>query len=371
MIIAICGGILILLLGGMVSMPWWIDRGGTYDQTASLTDVDGDGDLDMILNVARTESPGTVWAGIHLWTNTGGGQLTPSEPGIGGPSSAVGDVDLDGDPDLLIVEWDYIRLWLNQGGTQAGQTGQFSQNNPIHPTEDRGVPGSILLGDLNDNGQFDGFVAGCCEPNWQSIYGIGKTIPKSWVWLNAWNPGGWLDRQTLTLSALDGKDIKAAALGDLDGDSDLDVFAGILQSQAGTDGSGADLILWNDGSGNFSDSGQRLSDGDSVSIALGDLDGDGDLDALVGTESGALLWTNQGGVQGDQEGVFVFSGNLRLRASGLTRFSWQILTLMATQMLSWLVNARPGCGGMTARLAFRTPVRASATPSVTDWRSAT
>jgi hypothetical protein len=73
----------------------------------------------------------------------------------------------------------------------------------------------------------------------------------------------------------------------------------------------------NDGSGDFVDSGQRLMNArmagtaGSGAVALGDLDRDGDLDALVATSSGAAIWINQGGAQGGQAGVFADSG-LRL-----------------------------------------------------------
>ena len=47
--------------------------------------------------------------------------------------------------------------------------------------------------------------------------------------------------------------------------------------------------------GQFFDSAQRLGDEGMPSVALGDLDGDGDLDALaVETNQGALVWRNNG-----------------------------------------------------------------------------
>ena len=75
------------------------------------------------------------------------------------------------------------------------------------------------------------------------------------------------------------------ALGDLDGDGDLDaMFAN----------SGPNTVWTNDGTGNFTNSGQELGNSDSLSVALGDLDGDGDLDAMVANRSGQpnTVWVN-------------------------------------------------------------------------------
>jgi hypothetical protein len=66
-----------------------------------------------------------------------------------------------------------------------------------------------------------------------------------------------------------------------------------------------DLILLNDGTGGLATLDQQLGDTDSTSVALGDVNGDGRLDALVGTNDGARLWINQKDQMEDKEPAFV------------------------------------------------------------------
>ena len=48
---------------------------------------------------------------------------------------------------------------------------------------------------------------------------------------------------------------------------------------------------------------------------LADLDGDGVLDALVGTQRGTTIWINQSGMQGGQAGIFASSGQKIINGS--------------------------------------------------------
>ena len=73
----------------------------------------------------------------------------------------------------------------------------------------------------------------------------------------------------------------SVALGDINGDNNLDAF---IVKKAGNQ------VWLNDGAGHFSDSGQLLGTGNSIKVVLGDLDNDNDLDAFVITHGYDMVW---------------------------------------------------------------------------------
>lgn len=96
------------------------------------------------------------------------------------------------------------------------------------------------------------------------------------------------------------------SLGDLDGDGDLDAFI--------ANGNVNPNTVWsNAGSGLFTDTGQRMGNSKSKSLALGDLDGDGDLDAFIANVSGQAneVWINNGSSVFTNSGQTLGSGASR------------------------------------------------------------
>jgi hypothetical protein len=313
--------LLLLLLAGVVYLYFYhfikcIDGCGPYHNTSSVADLDGDGDLDVVLTYLRHETETIFWAGPTLWINQGGGKFTPRRVDFGGPSTAAGDVDGDGDADIVQMEYG-ATLFLNQGGEQGGNPGDFKRSHSITPLQDPhnwSTPGTVVLGDLNNDGRLDAFVGYCCAMLIERQALGDDLLPfLPWLWINTPDEKGRPMGHGYNLTSLGDLPMRPA-LGDLNGDGSLDVFAALLPPKPSSDYNTADRVLFNDGSGNFVDSGQRLGNASiagaagSAAVALGDLDGDGDLDALVGKAAGAVIWTNQGGAQGGQAGVFADSG---------------------------------------------------------------
>jgi hypothetical protein len=268
---------------GTVFLPLQLDA-EPYTQQAALGDMDGDGDLDLILANTMRLLPNVD---NKILYNDGSGRFTNGRSiGQGGTSVVVLDSDGDGDLDAFL------------GGMMGGI--EFNNNNDggfrQRPISVLQMPESgasqffIQAGDLNDDGIEDVFLAGCCGT------GISRE-PGQMEWAAPVNRVLFGGERGLVDSSqrLGPRGSQAIDLGDLDGDGDLDAFVGNTQSNVETDRNDEPNEVWfNDGQGMFSDSGQLLGRQRSYGVALGDVDGDGDLDALVANEGMDELWLNDG-----------------------------------------------------------------------------
>lgn len=283
----------------------------TYD--IALGDLDGDGDLDAFFANGQSENtrPNSVWI------NQGGGIFQDSGQALGNSdtrSIALGDLDGDGDLDAIEGGWGLI--YFNDGH------GSFTRSDRNIPPADGSYTRFTALGDLDQDGDLDAFLAGCCGAGGREEIGDWVIPPASSVYLN--------DGEA-HFSAEDPvyrQGCQSAALGDLDGDGDLDAFLAcwITIQHSGTPavvsaltgsseqayyGSPSEQthspnrVFLNAGAGQMFDSGQALGNETSLSVALGDLDGDGDLDAFVGNHGDDQVWINQGGVQGGIAGQYL------------------------------------------------------------------
>ena len=126
-----------------------------------VDDLDRDGDPDLILpvgdNLEVTHSFPLPYHGCLWFENTGGWNFTPRRIAVFGGTyaAAVGDLDADGDRDIVLVSmfnnWDEPRngsvVWLENDGRQQFETRQIDTR-PTHRV-------TAAVGDLDGDGRDD------------------------------------------------------------------------------------------------------------------------------------------------------------------------------------------------------------------------
>jgi hypothetical protein len=277
--------------------------------SVSLSDIDGDGDVDAVVG-NRPGNVETAGEPNSIWLNDGSGRFTDSGQqlvGSHGPkwsvthAVALGDLDGDGDTDAIFGNafQSPSTVWLNDGAGRFELHGEY-QWKPIKD-RDFSVSEAVALGDFDLDGDLDAYVGYCCKSWWAEssenrIEAQGYSDAHDMVWLND-SDGRFTDSE----QRLGNWSTGTVALGDLDSDGDLDAFEVNRGGLSEYDASDPDDRVWfNDGTGRFTDSRQSLDDSDGYAVALGDVDGDGDLDAFVGNDdrgtSGQAnkVWLNDG-----------------------------------------------------------------------------
>lgn len=275
------------LVGNEGRTAVWVNEGGAQGGTpgvfansgqslgsasgVELGDMDGDGDLDAFIvddhQVAR------------VWLNDGAGFFSDSGQrleGTTGLEAALGDLDGDGDLDAFVACNRANSVWFNDGSGAFVDSGQ---------SLGEAITADVALGDLDGDGDLDALAGGWNEP--------------AKVWFND-GTGAFVKGDHDLSSAV--THIHGIDLGDLDNDGDLDAFMA-------TASGGGNEVWFNDGAGVFIRSDQSLRGSYNHAVSLGDLDGDGDLDAFVAqgapVGSSNTVWLNAGGMQGGTPGNFV------------------------------------------------------------------
>jgi Ca2+-binding RTX toxin-like protein len=186
------------------------------------------------------------------------------------------DIDGDGDFDLLLGSYEgTLRLWRNTGSSFVEQTGAANPFGGIN-----GVLSSApVFADFDGDGDRDLVV--CLD---------GRSLR---AWRN--NAGSFVELtgSSNPFSAVSLFTERPVSFVDFDRDGDLDLVAGNSISFS-------PLQVWRNNGSSFSavtgaaNPFATLDDGDDPAPVFADLDGDGDLDLILGTYGSLRVWRNDG-----------------------------------------------------------------------------
>ena len=227
-----------------------------------LIDADGDGDLDISVYYVDGQRH------CRLYTNDGQGQFTLTEiqfPGI----AAWGDIDNDGDRDAICLQHGQtgsgVKVFVNHGALSFAEAQHISA--PVFF-----APGTGALGDIDGDEDLDLVIGG------------GSSLDSPLTLLRNDGAGFFTYDPSSSFSAYGAR----VSLGDFNSDGATDVYLGCLNH--------AKLIGLGDSRGQIVDSGILLGDTSMAGVAaIGDLDGDGDLDlfiAIYGQGGPNEVWLN-------------------------------------------------------------------------------
>jgi hypothetical protein len=280
----------------------------------AVADVDGDGDLDLVASNVNFTAPRQLFGndGTGRFLDITATHLPPTGAGFV-VALATPDVDGDGDVDLLIARNDFDSELLRNDGSGRFHTSDVGDLRTLRSP----VPAA---GDLDGDGLVDllthpthvlagraraGFVlvdGAALEPEAHTLDAVAdftgdgdldllQTLAEAFYVVQR-NDGTGTFRPSYYSPALPRSAVLATAVGDIDGDGDIDVLRSSLEP-----GNVRTLsILRNDGRGVFTGPERTPLPSNSglVSLYLDDLDADGDADAIDIGGAGIAVLVNDG-----------------------------------------------------------------------------
>jgi large repetitive protein len=277
-----------------------LDRGRV---AAAAGDVNDDGDIDVFV---PQDGRDTIWFndGTGSFIEDTGATLISDSDNY---DVELADIDGDGDLDAIVASPanNPTRIWLNDGN------GNFQMEGADLDYANTPWTFDVAVGDLDGDGDLD-----IVEAN------FGENI----VWLN--QGGGVFDEtETLVLDGA-GTDSRAVSLADLNGDNVLDIFIGNM------DGPNTVWISNGDPANpSFTEISGGLGVAETRAVALGDLNGDGTIDAFVGNSGmGGDPNNDNGGAPNevwfnDGQGNFTLSDNNGVQLGNYTTLDVELFDI--------------------------------------------
>jgi len=240
---------------------------------SDVADFDKDGFPDIVFS--------THGAPIQVYAGNGKGGWRRHSKGLGNveiaTDVATGDVDEDGDVDVVSVAWASGGLWLH-----LNEKGESWKSSQVFPADQDMFGKAIELVDVNGDGHLD----------------VVATYFGAKVFLGD-GKGGFASSEATSrglAQPLTGGVFLGLAVRDVDGDKKPEILA---SSMAIEGLSGFYVYKWDDAAKKWSEIGDGLPKNETIhGFDVGDLDKDGKQDVVLSSERGVLAY------YGDGKGAF-------------------------------------------------------------------